>query len=210
MTAETIPAGAMPAATGATPVQTTTEPEVQPPATGADPTLGEGGRKALETERQARRDAEQRAKTASEELAKLRAASQTADERRDARLADLERKEAGWAQERQEMLLQLSVARHAAKLGFTDPTDAVGLLDRATITFDDDGTPKDMEKALTDLLAAKPYLGNRPTGTADGGARGTPTGGRTYLESQLNDRDFFEKNRDDIMRAARENRIRPG
>ena len=56
---------------------------------------------------------------------------------------------------------------------------------------------------------ATPPAPAAPTGTADGGARGTaPTVELT--SANLNDREFYTKNRTEIMRAVREGRIREG
>jgi cell wall-associated NlpC family hydrolase len=176
--AETTTAGATPADPGATPGQT---PGDQQPAMGeSEPTLGDAGKRAIDAERTARRDAEQRAKAAEEELKKLRDASLSDSERRDKRLAELERAQASFEIERQDWRLRDAVTRTAMRLGYADPTDAVALVDRAAVEFDDAGSPKNVDRLLTDLLKAKPHLagGTRPFGSFDGGARGQPVTGK--------------------------------
>lgn len=64
----------------------------------------------------------------------------------------------------------------AGRLGFADPIDAFRLLERDKVEVDDDGEPKNLQKMLSDLLSAKPYLASsavRATGSAEGGARGS-------------------------------------
>jgi len=46
----------------------------------------------------------------------------------------------------------------ASKLGIVDPDAAFRLLDTASLEFDDNGQPKDVERALKALLSNKPYL----------------------------------------------------
>lgn len=210
----TPPAGAMPAAGGATLPQTppASEPPA-PPATGVadDGALGEAGKRALEAERAARRDAEARAKAAADELDKLKTAALSEDEKRQKRLADLERDQADWQRERQEFLLERAVERSAAKLGFADPADALGLLDRTALEFETDGRPRNVEQQLQALAKAKPYLLNqaRPGASFDTGTAGRGSaGGAIYSLDQLRDTKFYEANRDDILLARKEGRIR--
>ena len=220
---ETTPAGATPAVAGATPAQSA-QADSSPADTGTAATqsatdatastdaeqLGEGGRKALDAERKARTDAERRAKAAEGELEKLRTASLSEDERRTKRLADLEREQADWQRERQELILERSVERQAAKLGFIDPADAMALLDRSALEFDTDGSPRDVDRHLAALAKAKPHLLSQPrsSGSFDAGtgARGG-TGTRTYTREQLKDPTFYAANRADIEAALREGRI---
>lgn len=182
-------AGATPAAGGATPPQTPPPSGAgndagTPPATGAsndDQTLGETGLKALQAERTAAADWRKRAEKAEKDLKTAQEATLTDAERRDARLAELERKDSDHERERQEWQTRESVTTTALRLGFADPVDAFSLLDRAALEFDETtGRPKNVEKLLTDLLAAKPYLGgsSRPGGSFDGGPRGKPTTGQ--------------------------------
>ncbi len=66
----------------------------------------------------------------------------------------------------------------ASKLGFRDPDLAVRLLDPSAVEVKDDGTPKNVEKLLSEVLARSPYLGR--TGIAPdfgGGQRGSAPAG---------------------------------
>jgi hypothetical protein len=221
--ADNTSAGATPVVAGATPTQTaqpnstsaSTGTDGTQPATGAatgtdDGALGDAGHKALESERQARRDAERKAKATQDELDKLKAASLSDEEKRQKRLADLEREQADWQRERQEFLLERAVQGSAAKLGFVDPTDAVALLDRSSLEYETDGTPRNLDQQLTALAKAKPHLlaparvaGSFDTGTAGG----RQAAKRIYTLADLRDPTFFQANQKDILLARQEGRI---
>lgn len=184
-------AGATPAAAGATPAQTPptngTAPAGTQPATGAtddDEPLGEGGKRALAEERKAAAKWKSEAETAKAELTKLQNASLSESERRDNALAALEREKADWDRERQDMQTREAVTVAALRIGYADPADAYSLIDRAALEFDDSGKPRNVDKLLSDLIAAKPYLAgaSRPGGSFDGGPRGAAATG-----SNMND-----------------------
>jgi len=79
-------------------------------------------------------------------------------ERLQNRLAELEREQAMYQQERQERTVRYEVMLAASKLGIVDPEAAYRLLDVAELEFEDDGRPKNVEQALRALIKAKPYL----------------------------------------------------
>lgn len=96
-------------------------------------------------------------------------------ERLQKRLAELEREQAAYQRERQERTLKYETMLAASRLGIVDPDAAYKLLDLAGIEFDEDGTPRNIEAALKELLKAKPYLvaqssGGSPTNPARTGA----------------------------------------
>jgi hypothetical protein len=95
-------------------------------------------------------------------------------ERLQRRLAELEAAHTEHERERAEWTTQAAVTKAALRLGFQDPVDAYALLDRAAVDRDESGVPRNVDKLLTDLLRAKPYLGGagRPSGSADGGVQG--------------------------------------
>jgi hypothetical protein len=97
----------------------------------------------------------------------------------------------------------------AARLGFADPDDAMRLLDRATLEFEDDGSPRNVGTQLAALAKSKPYLLNiRPVGSFDTGlGGGRQSAPRTYTRAELRDPAFYAANRDDILRAQVEGRI---
>jgi hypothetical protein len=195
--------GAKPEAPGATP-----EPEATPPATGEE--LGAAGKAALEKERQARREAEKRLAQLQEELRKHQEAQLSETERAQRRLAELERSLAERERVLQEHTIRSAAIEAAARLGFRDPGDAYRLIDRAELEFDEDGSPRNVTDLLGALAKSKPYL------LREAGGYGSPDAGRgagragptIYTRDQLRDPKFFQENRDDIMRAAAEGRIR--
>ena len=104
------------------------------------------------------------------------AAALTEAEKLQKRVAELETTQAAALREHQEKIVRYEVMLKAASLGVIDPDAAVKLLDWATLEFDEDGTPTNLEKALRDLLKAKPYLLKpvaAPAPNINAGAQGT-------------------------------------
>ncbi len=73
------------------------------------------------------------------------------------KLAEYEKKEASWAQQRREQALQIAVQAAAQKVGIVDAEVALALV-RGGITFDEQDAPQGVEAALTELVKSKPYL----------------------------------------------------
>ena len=104
-------------------------------------------------------------------------------ERLQKRLAELEREQAAYQRERQERTLKYETMLAASKLGIVDPEAAYKLLDLTRIEFDEDGTPRNIEAALKELLKAKPYLAAQPAAIS-----GSPTNpARTGAGAGAND-----------------------
>jgi cell wall-associated NlpC family hydrolase len=145
----------------------------------AGTTLGDAGKRALDAMKAERDTATRDAKAAKQALTELQNASLTEAERRDKRLAALELERSDWERERQDMQTREAVTVTALRLGYADPADAYSLINRSAIEFDDTGKPRNVDKLLTDLIAAKPYLAgaSRPGGSFDGGPRGVPASG---------------------------------
>ena len=66
----------------------------------------------------------------------------------------------------------------ASRLGLVDPDAAVKLLDWEALEYTDDGTPRDVDRALAKLLKDKPYLAATHAGAAPGAAPMNPATGR--------------------------------
>jgi hypothetical protein len=171
---------------------------------GNDDELGEGGLKALDSERAARARADKAATTAAKErddaLAKLKEIEEqnkTASEKeRDKAVKEAEervRKET--LATANQKLVRASV-RAAAAGKLANPEDAVRFLDMADIKVDDDGEVDDKQvtSAIDDLLKEKPYLagktkpgkvdqGARQSGADDENLRGTSRMAKAYAES---------------------------
>lgn len=138
--------------------------------------LGDAGRRALADERTARRNAERTAKAARAELDKLRADGQSETEKAIAK-AKAEGSSEALAKANARVLKAEVRAVAASKLN--DPADASHFLDLADFTVGEDGEVDSaaIAKAIDRLIKEKPYLAKggesrRPSGGADGGARG--------------------------------------
>jgi hypothetical protein len=141
--------------------------------------LGEGGIKALETERKARKDAERTNKMLLAELEKVREGQLTESEK----AIEQAKKEA-----RQEALSEINSRiiateiKAAAAGKLFDPADALTFIKVSDFEVDENGNvdSKEIEKALNVLLKEKPYLkAFQKTGDADSGARGKPAAPNT-------------------------------
>lgn len=189
------------------------------PDSGADDQLGDGGKKALEAERNARREAERKLKARDGELEKLRTAALSDQER-----AVEEARQAGRAEATAAANAKLveaeAIAKGARRL--KDAELAPALLGDLGRYVDEDGNIDGERIAadLDELVADKPYLklessapatgddksdGKPPAGSVPGGAKGEQS--TTFKRSQLRDPAFYEANKDAILAAAREGRI---
>ena len=108
-------------------------------------------------------------KAAIERLKATEDANKTEVQRLQERLAEYEKREQQWAQEKRDTTLQLAVQAAATKLGIVDAEVALALI-RGKVEFDDKGQPQGVEAALTELLKEKPYLKAQPAPTG-----GSPT-----------------------------------
>lgn len=91
-------------------------------------------------------------------------AEMTEAQRLQAQLAEYQQKEQTWEQQRRDQALQIAVQTAATRLGIVDPDVALALI-QSSIEYDDAGQPKDVEKALNELLTQKPYLKAQPAPT---------------------------------------------
>ena len=106
---------------------------------------------------------------------KLRKAEEDDEARKKAEMSETERLKAELKEaqakaeesERQatETMLRMSVVAAAAKAGFNDPSDAWGMIDRATLEVSEDGTVTGVDEAVAGLLKDKPYLVKTTKGT---------------------------------------------
>lgn len=99
------------------------------------------------------------------DLDKARKAAMSEDERKAAeasatqeRLTTLERETARLQRERQELLVRGAIERQARKMGVVDEEAAYRLLDLAALEYDETGAPKNADKALAELIKARPWL----------------------------------------------------
>lgn len=148
-------------AQAATDTQTSTETA----ATARTPEDLEAEIRKLRAEAAGYRTKAKEGETAKAELEKLRQAEMTEQEKREARIKELEAQNA----EAITKVKQSTVRAMASELGFADPKDAAKLLD----SIPDD--EKELEDALKGLLKTKPYLAKSAgSGIPDTGKGGKP------------------------------------
>lgn len=185
------PAGATPGEGGATPPQTNPAQSgapqqqppngaPQPPATGADgdqADLGDKGKRAIDRERERAETAERELKATKLRLRTFEDRDKTDAERSQDRIADLEARLEDELVARTEAQLERATHTAARKLGFRNPDIAYRLIAPAEVDFAEDGTPKNVEQLLKDLVKSDPYLvgaGGPPDSGL--GPRGAPAG----------------------------------
>jgi len=111
------------------------------------------------------REQEKLAKQQTKELEALRAeakkhqdAELSETDKLRKRVAELELQEVESQRERQERIVRYEVMLAAQKMNLVDPDAAYKLLDLTGLEFGDDGSVKDIETALKELIKARPYL----------------------------------------------------
>lgn len=168
-----------------TPEDTTSEDEDVP--------LGEPGKKALDAERKARRDAEQARKQLEADIAELKKQNMSEQERAIEEARETTRNETLNSVNRR-LFSAEAKASAAGRIAdpdlLTDPAVALRLLGFDDVPLADDGDIDSaaISQAVDALLTAKPYLAasaTRPAGTADGGPRSTPSGSERVDINQL-------------------------
>lgn len=144
-------------------------------------------------------------KAKADKFDELEQASKTELEKAQERLAKLEREQADSLQALQDSRLRSAVVSEAAKRNVVDPDAALALIDRASLSFGEDGSPTNVAEAMDELLTTKPYLvgGGRPTGSADLGARG----GGAVNAQQLTSDDLKKMTPEQIVKARKEGRL---
>lgn len=177
-----------------------------PSATDDTAELNEGGKKALASERKARRDAERRMKQLETELDEFRT-SQLTDQEKAVATARTEGKaeaDEAW----QQRWLSAEVRAEAARQGAIDPDDIVRLIDLEGVSVTD-GQADGVTEAVTDLLGTKPHLvRSEPRFTVPGdGGEGTSSALPTFTRTQLADNSFYRANETAIRAAMRDGRI---
>lgn len=108
--------------------------------------------------------------------------------------------------------IQQAIISEAAKQQVVDP-EAASMFLRDRLELDDSGHPMGVSEAVAELLKERPYLASSgrtpvPTApTANPSQNKEPADGRVFTSEQLEDRDFWNANKDEIMRALAEGRI---
>lgn len=145
------------------------------------------------------------AKKKAEQFDKIQSEQQTELEREKAAREKAEQEAADTKAQAKEVLLRASVVAEAAKRNVHDPNAAYALLDKSAIEYDDDGNPKNVDKAMDTLLEASPWLvnaGGVRRDPADLGARGG--GGK---EPQLSRDDLKTMTPEQISEARKKGQL---
>lgn len=105
----------------------------------------------------------------------------------------------------------------ANKLGIVDPEVAAKLINSEAIEFEEDGSPKNIEGLLTELVEQKPYLVGKAekqsvgsganTSTEEQGAK--PIWGQSELRDKLQDHSWYVEHKAEVDSAVREGRVDP-
>lgn len=163
------------------------------------------------------RDAQKRVQELEEADKKRQEAELSEADKAKRRAQDLETERDTARRELHASRLETAVTAVAGRLHFTDPADALALLNGTDLDVDaatGRPDPAKVEKALQDLLKRKPYLaggtGNPPPAGAPTNPARPQTNTQTFTRSQLADRTFYLANKDAIMAAVREGRIVDG
>lgn len=115
-----------------------------------------------------------RLKTFEDEEKKRQEAQLSEQQKLEKRFADLQKSHEDYRTSVQDRIVTTELRAQAADLGFADLSDAVRLLDRSELEFDDDGIPTNAHQLLEKLAKAKPYLlksqagASRPANTSGG------------------------------------------
>lgn len=140
----------------------------------------------------------------------------SAQEKAEKQLARIQKEHEDYRTSVQERIVTTELRAAAADLGFADLSDAVRLLDRSELEFDEDGNPTNARKLLEQLAKAKPYLlkqqngGQQRTAASSGGATNPPrsaTSGpqtltREYVNALVGDKAAY-----DALPASEKSRI---
>lgn len=194
--AETPVAGATPVVGGATPPQTPVQPAAAAPGASGEPAtgypdgLGDAGKRALDDMKAAKKAAEAQAKTALEELEKLRAATATDAEKAIAQARKEGATEVLGKAQAQIRRSEVRAALSAAGLSGTLVDLASRADEFASLKVSDDGEVEGLNSAVDAFKKAQPDLfrtttaAPRPGGGDSGlGPRGTPPGAGMDMNS---------------------------
>jgi hypothetical protein len=198
--------GQTPPTSGQTP---TTPPS---PSEGDEQPISVAEARRLRQELKERRESEATAKA---ELKKHQDAQLSDVERERNARAALEAEKSTWQREMQELRVGQAVERLAAKLGIVDPEAAVKLMDWTQLDFDKEtGVPTNAERVLKDLIdpkkGGKTWLAGQsnPANPTIGPTNpGQSPGQPFFTKAQIQDINFYQKNRTEILKAMQDGRI---
>lgn len=130
---------------------------------------------ALKAARKEAAEYRKRAAAAETKLKELDDAGKSEVERLTGRVSELEGVSQTSEQTIRSLRLQIAVVNTAAEVGVRDTETALALIDQSAIQWDDDGNidGKSVTKALTELVARKPFLAGGRSIDAGAGAAGS-------------------------------------
>lgn len=177
-------AGAIPVAAGAMPAQTPPADPAPAPATGADEQLGDGGTRALQTERDARKSAERELRKRDDTIAAMELAGKTESEKliAQAKKDGAAEVTARWFMQVRRSEVKAALAGAGINASVLDL--ALGAPEFAALKVTDEGEVEGLSEAIAAFKKARADL-FKPTaapGSADGGAHGSPA-----LPTNMND-----------------------
>ena len=159
---------------------TGTDPQPQAGTTSTEPQAGDSHNEPISLEeakklrseanslRQRLRNAEARAKEFDDFKAQQETDKLSESERWQKQATDLQSKYDSDTSALTERIVRYEVERQAQRLGIIDPDAAAQLIDWDALEYDEDGTPKNADTLLKDLLKNKPYLAGKAASTAGG------------------------------------------
>jgi hypothetical protein len=188
------------------PVQTPPAAPETEPATGTAEALGEGGKQALQQERDARKTAERELKKLTDRLAALELAGKSEQEQAVAKAKAEGASEAMVKADAKVRRAEVKAALAAA--GCTKSDLLANAPAFASLAVDEDGNVAGLNEEVSKAKTAYSELfgGKRP-GSWDAGSPTALGSAPTFRASQLNDRAFYVANQAAIMQALRDGRV---
>lgn len=108
-------------------------------------------------------------------------------------------------------LMRAAVVAEASKVGANNPTLVFSVLDKSSLTVDDEGNVTGVTEAIAGLKKSDDYLFGSKTqrmGDAGGGTRQGSEGDPTvFTRTMIRDPDYFQKHEKAILKAMAEGRI---
>jgi hypothetical protein len=152
--------------------------------------LREAGKKALESERQARKEAESKLTGLEKRIKEFEDRDKSEGEKTQERLAELERERDDARRELEETKLSIEVQAEAAKAGAKYPDAIVRFVNPADVDRDKDGKAKNLEALIGSVRERYPDLFRARAGRGDasGGNREGDTGGNSDEGSDMSAR----------------------
>jgi hypothetical protein len=153
----------------------------------SDDALGDAGKRALEQERAARRDAEKLLKDTQAALKKLEDAGKSELQKAQDDKANADRELASRDERIRTMEVSAALEKEAKKQGAIRPDAVARLADAKSIELDSEGKPKDVAKTVQGLVKEYPEMfspggGN---GSVPGGARPPAGSGGDDMDARI-------------------------